>query len=483
MEERERANEEVEEEIWSWGAGTEGQLGTGKLEDDHLPHRLLRFNSSAPISVLSCGGAHAIALTTGGRVLTWGRGSCGQLGHGEMVNSLQPQPVQFFEGLFVTHVSAGWNHSGFVTDTGCLFTCGDGSFGQLGHGDYESHSFPVLLPYFDSKPVEQVACGMRHSLVLLKGHSGDRIYGFGSGKRGQLGISTEKIGSICLPQTTIGLEGIKICSIHANGDHSAALSADGRLYTWGRGYTSRSDAYNPQLLGSSLSFVQAALGWNHALLLTGEGEVYMLGGKHHGTLGESHKMDLIKHLSENSEEAVLGKIPGLNGINVMRITAGAEHSALVTENGSVMTWGWGEHGQLGLGSTSNQTSPHVVKLGHKLHNTDSRTEVSCGSGFTLAVRTRHLPHSDLIYLHLDRQPKCCVPLGSQMDGTVFSSYSITFTDSLCPMKNMGGPQYDEIRMRFNRWRWCISVRRACISPLPVTDRESIRWCLKLKTVI
>ncbi|XP_057493669.1 ultraviolet-B receptor UVR8 isoform X2 [Actinidia eriantha] len=363
MEGKERANEEVEEEIWSWGAGTEGQLGIGKLEDDHLPHKLLRFNSSAPISLLSCGGAHAIALTTGGRVLTWGRGSCGQLGHGEMVNSLQPQPVQFFEGLFVTHVSAGWNHSGFVTDTGCLFTCGDGSFGQLGRGDYESHSFPVLLPYFDSKPVEQVACGMRHSLVLLKGHSGDRIYGFGSGKRGQLGISTEKIGSICRPQTTIGLEGVKIYSIHANGDHSAALS--------GR------------------SWMESCFTINS--ILAGEGEVYMLGGTHHGTLGESHKMDLIKHLSENSEETVLGKIPGLNRIKVVRITAGAEHSALVTENGLVMTWGWGEHGQLGLGSTSNQTSPQVVKLGHKLHNTDSRTEVYCGSGFTLAVRTRHLP--------------------------------------------------------------------------------------------
>ena len=28
MEEKERANEEVEEEIWSWGAGKEGKLGT-----------------------------------------------------------------------------------------------------------------------------------------------------------------------------------------------------------------------------------------------------------------------------------------------------------------------------------------------------------------------------------------------------------------------------------------------------------------------
>lgn len=51
----------------------------------------------------------------GGRVVTWGRGNCGQLGHGDMVSSLQPKPVEFFEGFIVTHVSAGWNHSGFVT--------------------------------------------------------------------------------------------------------------------------------------------------------------------------------------------------------------------------------------------------------------------------------------------------------------------------------------------------------------------------------
>lgn len=54
-------------------------------------------------------------------------------------------------------------------DDGCLFTCGDGSFGQLGHGDSQSHCSPVEVSYFASKHVEQIACGMRHSLVLLKG--------------------------------------------------------------------------------------------------------------------------------------------------------------------------------------------------------------------------------------------------------------------------------------------------------------------------
>ncbi|KAF8378393.1 hypothetical protein HHK36_029732 [Tetracentron sinense] len=346
MEENER-----EEELWSWGAGTDGQLGTGRLEDEHLPQHLLPFLSPArTISQLACGGAHAIALTSGnlslslsvngGGVLTWGRGTSGQLGHAELGNSLRPKPVKFLESFTITYVSAGWNHSGFVSDTGHLFTCGDGSFGQLGHGDYQSHCFPVEVLYFGSKHVEQIACGMRHSLVLLKGPSGDQVYGFGSGKRGQLGISKDRIKSLSLPQIIFGFEDVEIISIGANGDHSAALSADGHLYTWGRGFSGTKDAYLPQILSSHLRFSQVALGWNHALLLTGDNEVLMLGGNQHGMLSDPQKMSLKQPPSVHrtpctssdgdSMEPILDKVPGLNGIKVMHIAAGAEHSALVT---------------------------------------------------------------------------------------------------------------------------------------------------------
>lgn len=51
----------------------------------------------------------------GGRVLTWGRGASGQLGHGDTVNSANPKLVMLLESYFITHVSAGWNHSGFVS--------------------------------------------------------------------------------------------------------------------------------------------------------------------------------------------------------------------------------------------------------------------------------------------------------------------------------------------------------------------------------
>lgn len=64
MEEEEEGSK-VEQEVWSWGAGTEGQLGTEKLQDEHKPQLLRSFSSFGSVSFLSCGGAHVIAITSG----------------------------------------------------------------------------------------------------------------------------------------------------------------------------------------------------------------------------------------------------------------------------------------------------------------------------------------------------------------------------------------------------------------------------------
>lgn len=67
MEQEDKDEEEVR--AWSWGAASDGQLGTGTLEDQLLPQPLLNFaplSSSAAahrIAHIACGGAHAIALT------------------------------------------------------------------------------------------------------------------------------------------------------------------------------------------------------------------------------------------------------------------------------------------------------------------------------------------------------------------------------------------------------------------------------------
>ncbi|KAG4403142.1 hypothetical protein AAZX31_01G039700 [Glycine max] len=382
--ENEDDKDESEQRVWSWGAGTEGQLGTKILQDEHFP-QLLHQPSLSSISSLACGGAHVIALTSAGKVLSWGRGNSGQLGHGLVVsNSLYPKAVTSLDGYFITHVSAGWGHSGFVSDNGCVFTCGDGSFGQLGHGDHASHCSPVKVSCFVDQHVEQVACGMRHSLVLLKDCTGNQVYGFGSGKRGQLGVSNDRVKSVNVPKVVSGFEGVEIAGIAANGDHSAAVSVDGHVYTWGRGFKGFEDARVPQCLNSSLNFTKVALGWNHALAMSGEGEVCMLGGNHLGVLSDLQNISPAKHLPLDLREVNLEKVPGLDGTKITDIATGAEHSVIVTEHGEIKTWGWGEHGQLGLGDTRDRISPVTVSLGYDLNEAAS-VIVFCGSGFTFAV--------------------------------------------------------------------------------------------------
>ncbi|KAL8157189.1 ultraviolet-B receptor UVR8 isoform X1 [Apium graveolens] len=395
METRMEGEEEGKQEVWSWGAGTDGQLATGSLQDELLPQLLSSSLFQHPISFLSCGGAHVIALLHGGKVLTWGRGASGQLGHGDLLSCSLPKPVEFFQDFVVICVSAGWNHSGFVSDKGCLFTCGDGSFGQLGHGDLKSQCTPLIVSYFVSRRVNMIACGMRHSLALLEGPSGDQVYGFGSAKRGQLGIPYDKARYMNTPQCTRGLEDNNVMCISANGDHTAALSTDGHMYIWGRGFTGTSDIYYPQCAVSSTSLSQMGLGWHHALVLTVKGEVFMFGGTRHGVLSDPQKTSMLKKATQDAEESnkiVMERVPGLDGVKILQVAAGAEHSALVKEDGEVMTWGWGEHGQLGLGGTCDQAMPQFVRLSQRNSKQYTTTKAYCGSGFTFVIR-RHGPTS------------------------------------------------------------------------------------------
>lgn len=50
-----------------------------------------------------------------------------------------------------------------------------------------------------------------------------------------------------------------------------------------------------------------------------------------------------------------------------------------------MTWGWGEHGQLGLGDTNDHTAPQAVALARKFAHGHATPRVYCGSGFTFVL--------------------------------------------------------------------------------------------------
>ncbi|CAO2171662.1 unnamed protein product [Urochloa humidicola] len=383
-----RGEEAEAEWAWSWGAGTDGQLGNGGFDDHHLPQPLLLpIRCRGRVSLVAGGGAHAIALTSDGEVFTWGRGTHGQLGHGNLDNIPHPKFVKFLENHIVTCVSAGWNHSGFATDSGQLFMCGDGSFGQLGTGDNHSTILPFEVAHFTRRHVEKLALGMRHSLVLLKDNS---VYGFGSARRGQVGkcaSRNEKMHNV--PRLIDGFTDVKIVNVYANGDHSAALDEHSHLYIWGRALIGEHDNDQPQVVLPSLSVSQVALGWHYAVVLSA-GELFTIGVYRHqkcdppvprNVVGQQSNTSATSSCHDGSSLSSLEKIPCIDGEKVAQIASGTEHSAFVTDKGTVFTWGWGEHGQLGLGDTSDQVVPQRVKVAAS----PGSRGVYCGSGFTIVV--------------------------------------------------------------------------------------------------
>ena len=75
-------------QVYCWGSTNRGQCGNNVRRSTGIaPPRLVEGMSDLNICDIAAGGNHTVALTTGGRVFTWGSGSEGELGLGPAVPS------------------------------------------------------------------------------------------------------------------------------------------------------------------------------------------------------------------------------------------------------------------------------------------------------------------------------------------------------------------------------------------------------------
>ena len=138
----------------------------------------------------------------------------------------------------------------------------------------------------------------------------------------------------------------------------------------------------PYGVGHSLRVVQVSAGGSlvrmgHTLLLTDVGRVLSFGCAKYGQLG--HGYGPGKTLPDETRPKF---VDALKGEFVTCVSAGELHSAAVTSDGDVYTWGDAFCGQLGLGDKRPQLLPK--KVGHDLEY-ECSVSVSCGSRVTLVV--------------------------------------------------------------------------------------------------
>ncbi|TYZ64576.1 hypothetical protein PybrP1_001487 [[Pythium] brassicae (nom. inval.)] len=339
--------------VYSWGRGEDGQLGLGDTSDQHRPV-LVDALQERRIVQIACGSGHTVVLTEEGEVFTWGRGDDGRLGHGDNGWKFVPRLVEELRGRNIRQVTCGSYHTAAVTVAGDLYTWGGGMYGKLGHGNETGHSTPFLVESLKGLQVRQVACGSRHTVVLLENRD---VYTWGDKENGVSGHG-ETEGQQYLPSSLEELRGKSVKQISACGFHTAALTDAGEVYTFGDGKFGRL-GHNSERNQAVARFVdgladkrvrQVACGGFHTAAVTETGEVYTWGGGEHGQLGHGDK---VNRTAPTLVRALADKL-------VVQITCGWSHTVALTDAGEVFTWGNGDHGKLGHSDTTKVTVPKPV---------------------------------------------------------------------------------------------------------------------------
>lgn len=233
-------------ELYTWGENGHGVgLGHGNSRSRWLPHRVMGPLEGIRISTVACGEWHTAVVSSNGQLFTYGDGTFGVLGHGNLQSCFQPKEVESLKGLRVKSVACGPWHTAAIVEImidrfkgsaagGKLFTWGDGDKGRLGHTDEERKLLPTYVAPLVDLDFIQVSCGRMLTVALTVTGT---VFTMGSAVHGQLGNPQAEHRSITIVEGNLKEEFVK--EISSGSYHVVVLTSKGNVYTWGMGANGR----------------------------------------------------------------------------------------------------------------------------------------------------------------------------------------------------------------------------------------------------
>ncbi|MBV9484765.1 MAG: hypothetical protein JO246_01770 [Frankiaceae bacterium] len=174
-------------QMWGWGSGAHGALGTGAAADSAVPIHAELPVGFRPTQVATGGTIvkdgvgpvdFTIALGSDGRVVGWGGNQFGQLGTGSPgPDELRPVEVSRPFDSTILGIAAGGQNAGAFTTDGRVLTWGQNTFGNLGDGKQSKNATPtyVDLPD-DATPVIRLSMSAYNTLIST---TTSQVYGWG----------------------------------------------------------------------------------------------------------------------------------------------------------------------------------------------------------------------------------------------------------------------------------------------------------------
>ncbi len=340
---------------YCWGRGGQGQLGNASSAGSAVPVRVRRSGSELRFTHIEVGQSHTCALTRTHQVYCWGNGRSGRLGTGDQRDSQRPTRVHGLKGVTVRELSVGFRHTCIRDDTRETRCWGRNDYGALGTGDRENRLTPT--PISGSRKWHSIqanrlgTCGLDVNDSLF-------CWGRAAGFRAPADRHAYQVPHRAWTGPS-ALHGRTIVQLTEDAPHGCALTASGRGYCWGGGRASgfggKADIPDPLpvditgvLKGVHLTEITAAV--EHTCAIDDAGRAYCWGTHFHGRLGNGGG-------GSNGLPVAVDRSGVLAGKQLVDISAGVEHTCAVDDRGKAYCWGGGHVGQLGRGSREDTRVP------------------------------------------------------------------------------------------------------------------------------
>lgn len=259
-----------------------------------------------------------------------------------------------------------YRFNGFIMNDGSVRMVGSYTVGKLGDGlgSPACRYFPVraALPAA-GLPAASIFLTYENTYVITE--AGD-VYACGSNAAGQLGDGTTATKYILTKVGTIA-NVAKFAAGLSNGYVETCcfiVQDDGKLYTWGANYggqlgdgTTTNQTSPTQVSGTWSDVAVNGARYAHALALKSNGDVYACGVDDHGELGQGATGTDLTTFTKIATLSNIAKIYAV-GADSAAVNYGA--SFFVTTTGTVYACGYNSDGQLGIGNTTDQNSPQLI---------------------------------------------------------------------------------------------------------------------------
>jgi len=355
---------------YCWGDNSLGGLGNGSTINSSIPVAIDTTGVLAGLTIksVSVGDRFACSVASNDQSYCWGYNFAGQLGNGDMIDSLVPVRVVddgVLDGMYIKSLAAGSSHVCAIASNDKVYCWGN----LFGNGSTGKSSVPIEVfstGVLSGLAVQSIVSGDNYSCVIAS----DQAYCWGVNSKGELGngLTATSLKPVAIVNTG-ALSGLMIKSISAGGDstgigsHTCVIASNDKAYCWGYnnkgqlGNNSIATSYVPSPVSDgalpNMTVKSIDNGGAYTCAIAFNGQAYCWGFNNSARLGNGLTIDSLVPIAVSNTGV-------LNGLTITSISSAYSHSCVLASDDQAYCWGSNVYGQYGDGTVKTKNVPSAV---------------------------------------------------------------------------------------------------------------------------